>query len=131
MADVRVWQIGAFLDQAREACGGDRDWLESVRQLGVKAHQRGDGLAVYINQDLGHPELGEWRVVSYGGPESLLETRTGTYDVSNGAQGHREPFAHGEDQLPLTLPDTPTLINWRYQLYAIVPSYQQKEAVGD
>jgi hypothetical protein len=55
---------------------------------------RGDGVAVYENHDMGHPELGWPRLASYGSPAAILET----------------------DTPPERLPDTPTLINWRYVL---------------
>ena len=56
--------------------------------------RRGDGVAIYVNQDLGHPDLGQPRLASYGSLAALLET----------------------DEPPVRLPDTPTMINWRYQL---------------
>jgi hypothetical protein len=58
--------------------------------------RRGDGVAIYENQELGHPELGWPRLVSYGSSAAMLET----------------------DEPPQRLPDTPTLINWRYRLAA-------------
>lgn len=57
---------------------------------------RGDGVAVYVNKDLGHPELGMPRLVSYGSKQSLLET----------------------DEPAERLADMPGQINWRYQLEA-------------
>lgn len=55
---------------------------------------RGDGIAVYENHDLGHPDAGAWKPVSYGSPSAQLET--------------------GDP--PRTLPDIGGQINWRYQL---------------
>lgn len=55
---------------------------------------RGDGIAVYQNQDMGHPDVGHIMLASFGSDLALLET----------------------DTPPTTLPDTPQGINWRYQL---------------
>ena len=56
--------------------------------------QRGDGIAVYENQDLGHPELGEKKFMSFGSEAAQLKT----------------------DTPPKQLPDIGNQINWRYQL---------------
>ena len=56
--------------------------------------ERGDGVAVYENQDFGHPDLGHLQFVSYGSPAAQLET----------------------DVPPQRLPDIGNAINWRYQL---------------
>lgn len=55
---------------------------------------RGDGAAVYENHDLGHPDLGDLRIVSFGSPAALIET----------------------DTPPERLPDIGSAINWRYTL---------------
>ncbi len=55
---------------------------------------RGDGAAVYENQDLSHPDLGECRIASYGSPAAQLET----------------------DRPPQRLPDIGGLIGWHYIL---------------
>jgi hypothetical protein len=55
---------------------------------------RGDGIAVYENQDLGHSEVGEKKFVSFGSPAAQLEVATP----------------------PDQLPDTTKSINWRYVL---------------
>lgn len=57
---------------------------------------RGDGAAVYENHDLGHPEVGEPQITSFGSPAAQLET----------------------DDPPQRLPDIGGNINWRYQLVA-------------
>ena len=75
-----------YLTEADDITGQVNRWLE-----------RGDGVAVYENQDLGHPEVGWPRLASYGGPEAMLVT----------------------DEPPQRLPDTPKHINWRYQLVAV------------
>lgn len=61
---------------------------------------RGDGAAVYENHDLGHPQLGEPRIVSWGSEAAAFDAAT-------------EP-----GQLPEILPDWPGQINWRYALVA-------------
>lgn len=58
---------------------------------------RGDGIAVYENHDMGHPELGHRQLVSYGSPAATLET----------------------DTPPERLPDFPATINWRYSLIGV------------
>lgn len=55
---------------------------------------RGDGVAIYENQDLGHPELGAKQFLSFGSPSAQLEV----------------------DEPPQRLPDIGNKINWRYSL---------------
>lgn len=56
---------------------------------------RGDGIAVYTNEDLGHPGLGDKRFMSYGSVAAQLET----------------------DAPPSVLPDgLGGGVNWRYTL---------------
>jgi hypothetical protein len=62
--------------------------------------ERGDVALVYENQEFGHPEQGDVKIVSHGGPGALLEF---------------EVFP----QYPTTLPDIGGDINWRYQLVAV------------
>lgn len=61
--------------------------------------ERGDGVAVYENQDLGHPQLGAKQFVSFGSPDAQLEV----------------------DEPPERLPDIGNKINWRY---CLVDSYR-------
>ena len=56
---------------------------------------RGDGIAMYENQDMGHRELGDKRFVSFGSTAAQLETDT------------------PPDRLPDGIGGT---INWRYGL---------------
>lgn len=108
MAEIEVWNVSDLLRIVREEDAGPSDWIESVRALGVRAHARGDGIAIYVNQDLGHPDLGEWQVCSYGGNESqIVLPATDVYP-------------------PVQMPDIGGRINWRYCLRAVVPSYDQK-----
>jgi hypothetical protein len=65
---------------------------------------RGDGVAIYQNAELGHPEMGDIQIVSYGSPEAMLEVE--------------EP--------PQTLPDIGGKINFRYQLAG---TYRSQRAV--
>jgi hypothetical protein len=60
---------------------------------------RGDGAAIYRNNDLGHPEIGMPRIVSYGSPAAQLEVA--------------EPPARLPDGLPAGA------INWRFGLEAV------------
>lgn len=81
--------------------------LEEVRQLAVqqdvvqaveglirRVSARGDGIAVYENVDLGHPEIGLCKFVSFGGENAQL----------------------GGDVPPEKLPDIGSTINWRFML---------------
>jgi hypothetical protein len=62
--------------------------------------ERGDVALVYENLDLSSPEVGAFKLVSYGGPAAQLEfEQYPTY--------------------PVTLPDIGQQINWRYQLHAV------------
>lgn len=98
-------------------------WLQAISTLLVRAHERGDGIAVYENSDLGHPELGQWKVVSYGGADAQLETRVGNYEGDNSTDlGGSRTFVHGEDVLPKTLPNIGGQINWRYTLKLVCPA---------
>lgn len=55
---------------------------------------RGDGIAVYENHDMGHPQLGHRQFISFGSKQAMLEV----------------------DIPPHRLPDIGNEINWRYQL---------------
>jgi hypothetical protein len=72
---------------------GEEDRAEVVRVIN-KWLARGDGVAVYTNNQLGHPMAGHQQFVSYGSPEALVESP--------------EP--------PVQMPDVGGAINWRYQL---------------
>lgn len=63
---------------------------------------RGDKLAVYVNQDLGHPDLGNTFFASYGSPDAQFEVE------------------RAED-LPARFPDSlaPGGIGWRYILAGV------------
>lgn len=87
VATLREWGSG---DGAFDASG----WLSQTVELMNRWIQRGDGIAIYENQDLGHRELGDKRFVSFGSAAAQLET----------------------DTPPKQLPDTRTSINWRYVL---------------
>jgi len=58
---------------------------------------RNDGVAVYENQDLGHPDIGRRQFVSYGSKAAQIET----------------------DEPPQRMPDIGGAINWRYQLVGV------------
>lgn len=72
-----------FGTYAREATPKVNVWLA-----------RGDGIAVYVDHDLSHPQMGTTKMYSYGSPAAQLET----------------------DDPPVRLPDIGGAINWRYQL---------------
>ena len=60
----------------------------------LKWLHRGDGIAVYENAELGHPEGGHKQFVSFGSSAAQLEV----------------------DEPPARLPDIGSKINWRYRL---------------
>lgn len=94
---VKELTAGEFMDGLREQYG---DQAAEVAEQVNRWLARGDGVAVYVNQDLGHPELGGWRPASFGSPTALLEVATAA-------------------ELPQRLPDTPKQINYRYYLEAV------------
>lgn len=70
-------------------------WLsEAVDRLNMWL-VRGDGIAIYTNQDMGHPDLGDKRFVSYGSAVAQLETDTPPAILPDGIGGG---------------------VNWRYAL---------------
>lgn len=73
----------------------DDDFVASTIQSIDGWTDRGDGCAVYRNEDIGHPDLGRMKFVSFGSEAAQLEVS--------------EP--------PSTLPDIGEEINWRYQLF--------------
>lgn len=131
---IEVWTVGEFLQKVRDHASKEfdpaddaarKDWLTQVIALGERAHARGDGVAIYENLDLGHPDIGQWQIASYGGDNAQLETRE---DYGQPEEELRSPdyFTYGQDTLRTTLPDIGGRINWRYTLKAIVPSYEQQ-----
>jgi hypothetical protein len=75
------------------------DHAPGALQLIRKWIARGDGAAIYTNHDLGHPHVGEPRIVSYGSPAAQLEV------------------AEPPTQLPDGIPSG--AINWRFRLDAV------------
>lgn len=73
--------------------GAEHQYADIVRVMN-KWLGRGDSVAVYENQDFGHPDQGDRKFTSYGSPQAQLE---GT-----------EP--------PKILPNIGRDINWRYCL---------------
>jgi hypothetical protein len=85
-----VWEIlGEFEGGPTVIINTINGWLE-----------RGDGVAVYRNQDLGHPDVGHLKLMSYGSVLAQIES----------------------DEPPTTLPDIGNAINWRYQLEGVYRS---------
>lgn len=73
-----------------EDIGLDEEFWPTVQ----KWLDRGDGIAVYENHDLGHPQQGHRKFVSYGSKATQLEV----------------------EYPPERLPDIGSEINWRYVL---------------
>ena len=118
---VNVLTVEKFLDAAHkhadiefEMDAERQAWIDACIRITQRAHDRGDGVAVYANNDLGHPDIGQWQVVSYGGADAQLETRH--------APTGSACFQHRKDVIPKTLPDIGGSINYRYLLEAIVPA---------
>lgn len=74
-----------------------KEFVEGILSTVSKWTERGDGAAVYENHDLGHPDQGLCKIVSYGSEKAQLEVTV--------------PFD--------TLPDIGSAINWRYQLVGV------------
>jgi len=129
-AQVRVYTADDLTaDAQRNIDGADSDlvvqYVTSVLTLAARAHSRGDGVAVYENHDLGHPELGERKYVTFGGEKAQLETRhvaARTLASLPAKAASIGKFVYGDDVLPKLLPDIGGCINWRYQLVAIAPA---------
>lgn len=81
-------------DLVRESSDGDDQFVQQALEKFRVIIRRGDGVAVYENHDLGHPELGHRQYVSFGSTEAALS-------MADPPQG---------------LPDWPGAINWRYAL---------------
>lgn len=68
--------------------------VHSIASVVTAAFERGDGVAFYENHDLSHPMLGDVKAVTFGSADAWMEA----------------------DEPPMRMPDTPSGINWRYQL---------------
>lgn len=74
--------------------GEGTSWSDEAAEMINRWLKRGDGAAIYQNQDFGSPAFGTRMFVSYGSLSATLETEIP----------------------PERMPDTPGLINWRYGL---------------
>lgn len=83
-----------YFGEDQNVTGDGIVFARSVTAQMNKWLERGDGVAVYENHDLGHPEVGTKKFISYGSSVAQLET----------------------DTPPNTLPDIGSQINWRYAL---------------
>lgn len=99
-------QIVALLTVETE----DEEYTRDAMRLVDQWIARGDGCAVYRNEDLGHPDMGRLKFVSFGSPSAQLVTEYPGIPA-------REP--------PDRLPDIGTEINWRFVL---IGTYRKKEA---
>jgi hypothetical protein len=88
-AEFRALLAERYEDFAPEATVSINRWLA-----------RGDSVAVYENVDLGHPDLGDIRAVSFGSPAAMFETVTDPADLP--------------ERLPDNIPRG--AINYRYYL---------------
>lgn len=110
MAKVRKLSRDELAQEARENSGGDEHYVADVLRLYDRAVLRGDGVAVYENHDLGHPEIGEKQYATFGSALAQLEARLADDTTPSRAE---------LPVLPRTLPDIGGRINWRYQLVAV------------
>jgi hypothetical protein len=98
------------------------DWPFAIGRVNVWLH-RGDGVAMYENMELGHPDLGSTKITSWGSSAAQLEPFCGV------CRGVLEPtetpgeFVHGDgepDHFPVyppqRLPDIGDQINFRFVL---------------
>jgi hypothetical protein len=128
MPAVRYSSKEEILEQA------DPEIQEILGALIERALDRGDGIAVYENHDLGHYMLGHKQFVTYGSRYAQLEApffivvgddgesqkvwfsraaaEAGASAVGKGGSEVREVW----DRPPHSLPDIGSAINWRYQL---------------
>lgn len=86
-----------FLKVLVEAFGDELEVGAAVAPTVNKWLERGDGVAIYENKDLSHPECGRRKFVSFGSSACQLE---------------------GEEA-PKRLPDIGGEVNWRYQLIGV------------
>jgi hypothetical protein len=102
MAGTDTWTRDELFAYVQEQYGQD---ALDTRNLIERWLTRGDGVAVYENAELGHPELGHCKIVSYGSAVAQLEPQQ----------------LNSEGMPPQTLPDGIPAgeINWRYQLKAV------------
>lgn len=73
---------------------GDSDWLVHTTATVNRWLARGDGVAIYINQDMASSNYGHRQITSYGSQDAQLEM----------------------ERPPARLPDIGGEINWRYML---------------
>ncbi len=99
---AETWDRERFHDFVSEEY---EDQAPEVIMLVERWITRGDGAAVYQNHDLGHPQLGMPKIVSFGSPAAQLET----------------------DTPPDRLPDIGNQISWRFTLVA---TYREKARNG-
>lgn len=76
----------------------DEEIRDALTRIIGRVQHRGDGLAVYENMELGHPEIGLLYFMSYGSEVSQIETKNP----------------------PTTMPDIGGVIGWRYQLKGVL-----------
>lgn len=90
------WSATQFAAQLRDR-GYDADAVATINVW----LERGDGAAIYENQDLGHPDVGHVQITSFG---------------SGAAQLEADRYPDLTQFPPTRLPDIGNRINWRYQL---------------
>src|SRR4051812_4272700 len=101
---VETWDLIKAADAITDGVDRESTVLATLfRHAGL-----GKGIAVYCNEDLGHPEVGHHVGLTYGTPEAQFEPKE---------------FPDGPpEQCPDGLMTKITGgINWRYRLVAVVP----------
>ncbi len=110
MTDLKRLDRAGLVASALEY-SDDPEYAEQVGALFDRATARGDGVAVYENADLGHSQIGERQVVTFGGPEAQLERCR----MADDGRDERADY----NLLPVRLPDIGGAINWRYRLIEV------------
>lgn len=111
---VEYFNRDDILEMLRVQSAGDEAWTNDALGLIDSWIERGDGCAVYRNEDLGHAGMGNLKLVSFGGAAAQLPTS------SAGGPFHTTP--------PSRLPDIGDQINWRYVL---IGTYQEGRNRGN
>lgn len=93
-----------------EGQGYDYPEREQALRLIDRWVERGDGCAIYRNEEIGNLNLGDLKFVSFGSDAAQIPT--------------------GGDLPPARMPDIGSEINWRYVLWGTYGASQDRPAVG-
>lgn len=88
------YNANEITEALRNYLGDEEVFVVTIQQVN-RWLDRGDGIAMYENHDLGHPDVGHRKFTSYGSPQAQLEVPVPPDILPDGIGG---------------------TINWRYQL---------------